>query len=386
MLRVAVLVLFAALPGVASASPSLVVDIGTGRVLHAEDAFKRWNPASLTKLMTAYAAFREIASGNLTLQSPVRISSNARNNPPARLGYPAGTVLTLDAALTIMIVKSANDVAVAVGESVSGEEADFVARMNAEAARLGMADTHFANPNGLYDAGQYTTAHDLAILVRAIRNEFPQFAHYFSTEAVRIGEETAPTYNILIGRFDGADGMKTGFVCASGFNLAGTATRDSTTLAAIVLGEKSQQARAEKAAVLLEQGFSALPREAEYPLLGEMAAPEGATTDVADMTSVVCTDEARANRWDGREVEGYMTFDTPSIHALTRAPEVVPVRTGGAVGSSKSATMLLGRLVRAIPVPDQKPERVTLYDDSDLEKYGLRPGFDAPVPGRRPES
>lgn len=378
-LRAAAFAILALAPRLAAASPSIVVDIGTGRVLHAEDAFARWNPASLTKLMTAYAAFSDIAAGRLTLQAPVRISANAANNPPSRMGYPVGTVLTLDTALTIMIVKSANDVAAAVGEAVEGSPDAFVARMNAEAARLGMTDTHFENANGLYRPGQYTTARDLAVLTRAIRTRFPQFAHYFSTEAIRYGDRVEPTYNLLLGRFDGADGMKTGYVCASGFNLVATATRGPTTLAAIVLGAPSQEQRADKAARLLEEGFAASAGESAYPPLAGLTRPADAPTEVANMRSVICTEEAEASRWDGRAVEGHMSFDTPSIHPLQRDLVAVPVRTGGAVGASRSAIMLFGKAVRTIPVPTERPERLSLFDEND-PKYQLRDGIPVPLP------
>jgi D-alanyl-D-alanine carboxypeptidase len=372
--------------GAAYALPSIVVDARTGMVLEQEDAFKLWSPASLTKLMTAYATFKEIESGNLTLQSPVRISSNAANNPASRMGYPVGTIVTLDNALTMMLVKSANDIAVAIGESVSGNEPAFVDRMNAEAARLGMIDTHFANPNGLNDGTQFSTARDLAILAAAIRREFPQYDSYFSTEAIRYGDTVLPTYNLLIGRFDGADGMKTGFVCESGFNLVASATRNGTTLIAVVLGEFSSKTRAEKAAVLLEKGFAAIATGENYPLVTDLARPAGLSSAVADMRPAICSEEARSKRWEGREAVGDMTFATPSIKPLTRDLVAVTVKTGGATGSSGTATTLLGRVVKQIPVPENRPERVSLVDDEDRVNYGLRPGFDVPVPDQRPET
>ncbi len=243
----------------AAANPSIAVDVATGKVYAQQDAFQRWYPASLTKMMTAYVAFRALQSGQMTLESPVRMTVNAAKEPPSKMGYKPGSVMTLDSALKIMLVKSANDVAVAVAEAVGGTESAFVQRMNAEAQRIGMVGSHFANPNGLHDPQNYTTARDLAVLAVQLRREFPQYAHYFATEAIDpgAGKKVQANYNILLGRYDGADGMKTGFVCASGFNLASSATRNGRTVLAIVLGADRQEARAVQAAQLMTDAFRA---------------------------------------------------------------------------------------------------------------------------------
>src|SRR5690606_1125978 len=169
----------------------------------------------------------------------------------SKMGYKPGSVMTLDNALKMIIIKSANDVAMAIGENIAGSQEQFVERMNAEARRLGMTGTRFANANGLHSEDQFSTARDLALLVRAIRTEFPEYDDYFSIEALSAGKNVIKTYNLLIGRFAGADGMKTGFICPSGFNLIATATRNGRTLAAVVLGAESGQQRAYLAADLL---------------------------------------------------------------------------------------------------------------------------------------
>ena len=233
----------------------MLFDLGTGKVLAHQDAFRRWHPASLTKLMTAYVTFRAVAAGELALDSPIKVTKHAAAEPPSKMGFKAGSVMTLDNALKMMLVKSANDIAMAVGENVGGSEEAFVARMNAEAQRLGMSESHFVNPNGLHSPEQYTTARDLALLVSAIRNEFPQYAPYFSIEGIKAGKKKLMSYNMLVGRYPGADGMKTGFVCASGFNMIGAATRGDKTLVAIVLGEKSAVGRTDIVAALLDRGF-----------------------------------------------------------------------------------------------------------------------------------
>src|SRR5690606_24158462 len=194
-------------------------------------------------------------------------------------------------------VKSANDVATAIGESLAGSESVFAAWMNAEAGRLGMRDSHFVNAHGLHSPEQYTSARDLALLVRAIRVEFPQYANLFSIEAIQSGKTKMPNGNLLVGRFAGTDGMKTGYICASGFNLVSTATRNGRTLAAIVLGSLSQVERAEMSAALLAQGFSRRSG-AGTPIanLKRGAVPTGPV----DIRNSVCTAEAAAKRNEKR--------------------------------------------------------------------------------------
>ncbi len=365
----------------AVAAPSVVVDKATGAVLHAQDAFEHWSPASLTKLMTAYVTFKAIRDGELALSAPVRMSEAAASVPPAKMGYGVGSVMTVDNALKMLIVKSANDIAVALAEAVSGSVPEFVERMNAEARALGMRNTRFANPHGLDDSAQYSTARDIALLASTIRREFPEHDAYFATEAIRTGEEVTPTYNILLGRFANADGMKTGFVCVSGFNMVASATRNGRTLIAVVLGEGSQKARAEKSATLLEAGFAGTLSQ-----IGSIGSFDGPDADgaVADVSGAVCSEEARNSRWDGRAIEGFITFDTPSITALTRAPVAVRAGLGGADGTSRSASMFNGVAIGALPIPQPKPERPSIPDATDVEAFGLKPGFDVPIPRPRP--
>src|SRR5262245_50476519 len=157
----------------------------------------------------------------------------------------------------MLLVKSANDIAVVLAEGVSGSVENFADLMNRHAQRLGMTQSHFVNPNGLPADEQITSARDMAILARAVIKEFPEYDYYWHLPGIRFGKRVQRNYNTLIGRYPGADGMKTGFICASGFNLVATATRDGKRLVAVVLGAPSSSARAIKAAQLLERGFSA---------------------------------------------------------------------------------------------------------------------------------
>ena len=174
---------------------------------------------------------------------------------PSKLGLPVGGQITVDVGLKVLIVESANDVAVMLAEGVAGSEEAFVARMNEAAQRLGMTAHPFANPNGLPDDRQVTTARDLAKLTRAIIVEFPEYADIFALPSVQVGKRMMRTHNRLLVSFPGADGMKTGFICDSGFNVVASATRDGRRLVAVVLGEPSVVTRTDRAANLLENGF-----------------------------------------------------------------------------------------------------------------------------------
>jgi D-alanyl-D-alanine carboxypeptidase len=381
--RVFIAVLAVLWTAAASAGPSMVVDVKSGRVLHAEDAFELWIPASITKLMTAYVAFKEIEAGRLTLKSPVRVSRRAANAPPSHMAYPIGTIVNLDNALKMLIIKSANDIAIAIAEAASGSVEDFSKRMNEEARNLGMTDSRFVNPNGLYEAGHYSTARDLALLARAIRLEFPQYDAYFSAEALGFGETVARSYNYLIGRFPGADGMKTGYVCESGFNLLGSATRDGKTLIAVVLGEMSSKDRAERAADLLVQGFEADANGGDYPLLNDLEKPERRSEEVADIRSTVCSQEANDARWADRSLD---SFDTAALTPMTREPMPVRVGPGNAEGMSRSVVLLFGQYFSDVPQPVERP--FTLTDEVNEQRrrarFDLEPKSEVPVPVERP--
>jgi D-alanyl-D-alanine carboxypeptidase len=242
-------------PSGAFAGPALVFEPYNGTVFYAEDPDAQWFPASLTKLMTAYVAFQALKAGTVKPDTKVICSQHAIGQAPSKLGLPLGGTITLDVALQVLIVKSANDVAVMIAEAVAGSEGAFVERMNEAAQRLGMTRTHFANANGLPDERQVTTARDLAKLARAIIIEFPEYADVFTAIQVQVGKQVLRTHNGLLVSLPGADGMKTGFICESGFNVVASATRDGRKLVAVVLGEQSVATRRVRATDLLENGF-----------------------------------------------------------------------------------------------------------------------------------
>jgi D-alanyl-D-alanine carboxypeptidase len=240
----------------ASAEALLVIEAETGKVLHSENAGQPWYPASVTKIMTIYSVLRAVKEGRLTLETPAKVSAAAAAQQPVKMGFPVGTIVTVDNALKMLMVRSSNDMAVVLAEAVSGSIENFADQMNRNARRLGMTQSSFVNPNGLPADDQITSARDLGILARALIREFPEHDHYWHIPAIKMGKTVMRNYNSLIGRYPGADGMKTGFICASGFNLVASATRDGKRLIAVVLGASSSQSRALKAAQLLERGFS----------------------------------------------------------------------------------------------------------------------------------
>ncbi|MCP9627358.1 D-alanyl-D-alanine carboxypeptidase [Rhodopseudomonas palustris] len=246
-----------ALPRLASAEALLLIEADTGKVLQAENATYPWYPASVTKIMTAYVTLKAVKEGRLTLDSLLTVSPVAASQSPSKMGFRPGTQLTVDNALKMMMVKSANDMAVVLAEGVGGSIDGFSEMMNATAQRLGMTQTHYVNPNGLPADGQVTSARDLAILARAVIRDLPEYEYFVHIPAIRFGKRVTYNFNKLIGRYPGADGFKTGFICASGYNLVASATRNGRRLIAVVLGANSGQDRAVKAAQLLERGFSA---------------------------------------------------------------------------------------------------------------------------------
>jgi D-alanyl-D-alanine carboxypeptidase len=237
------------------ANPTLVVDMKSGQVISAEDATKPWHPASTTKLMTTYVALKMLKAGEVKLDTPLQGTRKAASQKPSKIGIKPGQIITLDNALKILLVKSANDVAYVIAENLGGSADSFVNRMNTEAQRLGMRETHFTNPNGWHDSSQQTSARDLAILARALYLEFPDYRDYWGIGSVRLGNKIYKNTNGLIGRYDGAIGMKTGFVCASGFNVVALAERGGQTLLTVVLGATSSSGRTVQAAQLFDQGF-----------------------------------------------------------------------------------------------------------------------------------
>jgi len=239
---------------------AIVVDANTGEVLYARRADSKRYPASISKVMTLYMTFQALASGKLKLTDRVVVSPHAAAQAPSKLGIAAGGSVSVDDAIRAMCTKSANDMAVAMAEKLGGTERVFAALMTQKAQELGMTETHYDNASGLPDAGQISSARDIAILSRALLREYPQYYHYFSETDFRFEGRDERNHNHLLERVQGVDGIKTGYTAASGFNLDASAVRDGHRLIAVVLGGSTAVARDNHVAELLNVGFDVLHR------------------------------------------------------------------------------------------------------------------------------
>ena len=241
---------------------AIVIDARTGEVLYDKRADSPRYPASITKIMTMYLAFEQLASGKLQPSDMITVSAHAANQAPTKLGLRPGDTISVEDALHAMAVKSANDMAVAIAEKIGGSEPRFAAMMTLRAQELGMVNSRFVNANGLPDSRQISTARDIAILSRAVMRDFPQYYSYFSQETFVFRGVVMSNHNHLLGNMPGVDGLKTGFTSAAGFNLAASAVRNNNRLIAVELGGSSGAARNANVEDLLLTGFDIMDRRA----------------------------------------------------------------------------------------------------------------------------
>ncbi|MDQ2704965.1 MAG: D-alanyl-D-alanine carboxypeptidase, partial [Pseudomonadota bacterium] len=301
----------------------------------------------------------------------------------SKMGYPVGTILTLDNAIKIIMVKSANDIATSIGESLAGSEEAFAARMNAESKRLGMTGSHWANAHGLHDDDQYTTARDLGLLASALRREYPQYASYFSIEGLSFGKQVIPSHNKLIGRFEGADGMKTGYTCPAGYNLIASATRDGRTLMAIVIGATSVKSRNETAARLLAKGFS--EPTASGPTLAALKPSGAGIGQATNMREALCTkagSEALRKREREAAARDKKAGKPEPASYLTKREgprDLVPISIGTATGPAPAP-------IAAVLAQDAAEKAAQAAEEAKKQALiaaGFAPGI--PLPSWRPD-
>jgi D-alanyl-D-alanine carboxypeptidase len=232
---------------------AIVVEAESGRVLHAVNADQLRHPASLTKMMTLYILFEEIDGGRFGLGSELFVSPKAASQPPSKLGLKAGSTIRVADAIPAIAVKSGNDVALVVAENIAGSEPAFAQRMTRTARALGLENTVFRNASGLPDPAQITTAHDMGILARALQQRFPNRYAVFSQRTFTYRGHTYQSTNKLLGQVPGLDGMKTGYIRASGYNLAASVRRDGRRIIVIVFGGPSGAARDAQVTALVEE-------------------------------------------------------------------------------------------------------------------------------------
>ncbi len=242
---------------------SIIIDADSLEILHARKIDESRYPASLTKMMTLYLTFDALSRGELSLDEKLPISAHASRTPPVRLGLKAGASITVEQAIYALVVRSANDASVVLAERLGGSQREFAVLMSAKAKALGMQATIFANPHGLPDEGQLTTARDMAKLAEALLRNHRVYYPYFSTKSFRYQGRTYTNHNTLLGRVDGVDGFKTGFTNASGYNLVLSARRDGRRIIAVVLGGASGRSRDKHMADLIERGFEVLKQASQ---------------------------------------------------------------------------------------------------------------------------
>ncbi len=281
VLRAFSVLFFLSVPIAVAAAPyaAMVIDARTGKVLHSRNADTRLHPASLTKMMTLYVAFDAIERGEISLDKMVTISRKAAAEPPSKLGLKAGQKIKLRYLLRAAAVKSANDAATAIGEAISGSEAAFARRMNRMAAAMGMDRTTFKNAHGLTETGHLSTARDMTTLGRHVFYDFPDYYNLFSRKQTSAGTKTVSNTNRrLLGSYRGADGIKTGYTRAAGYNLVASAERRGERVIATVFGGRSVSWRNARVAELLDMGFDRSPSRVAVvkprrPVVGGEALP-----------------------------------------------------------------------------------------------------------------
>jgi len=287
----ALLVVMATAPLRAAPYAAMVMDARTGEVLHSRNADTRLHPASLTKMMTLYIAFEAVRNGELTMDTMVRVSQNAAAEQPSKLGLRAGQKIALRYLVRAAAVKSANDAATAIGEAISGSEAAFARRMTRTAKALGMTRTTFKNAHGLTASGHLSTARDMTILGRHLLYDYPEYYNLFSRQSTHAGIKTVSSHNRLLTSYKGADGIKTGYTRAAGFNLVASAQRGNERVLATVFGGKSSSSRNAKVAELLDLGFRRAPSQAPLRKPNRPAyagnAADGATGRVVRVSGAV---------------------------------------------------------------------------------------------------
>lgn len=341
--------ILAASPLMAAPYASIVIDARSGEVLYSENAETRLHPASLTKMMTLYIAFEEIERGNVSLDSMVTITKHAAAQPPSRLGLRAGQKIQLRFLIRAAAIKSANDAATAIGEFISGDEAAFAKRMTRTAKALGMNNTTFKNANGLTAQGHLSTARDMTILGRHLFYDFPEYYNLFARRSVDAGMATVNNTNRrFLDAYEGADGIKTGYTVAAGFNLTASAERGGKRLIATIFGGKSTADRNAKMMKLLDVGFGKAPRNApvnppnppayqggEEMLVADADLPEVA--DGAGKTVRVSMEMASSPRPAARPGAAAAPAETAPAETVVATAEAVEAMQDGIEGALAAA-------------------------------------------------
>ena len=344
---VALLALVFLLPTVALSAPyaAMVMDARTGEVLHSRNANTRLHPASLTKMMTLYVVFEAVENGEIGLDDYVRISRNAAAEPPSKLGLRSGQKIRLRYLIRAAAVKSANDAATALGEAISGSEAAFARRMNRTAKALGMTNTTFKNAHGLTESGHLSTARDMTILGRHVLYDYPEYYNLFSRTSADVGVATVNNTNRrLLAAYRGADGIKTGYTRAAGFNLVASAERGKERIIATVFGGRSSATRNARVAELLDMGFSRAPTNVSF------RAPRKPVYNPSGTAGHTI-----------RAVTAVKRSPYPQLRPTT-STRTDPIMIAEAIASAQSTPAPITAAVTKVPFPQLRPTHVTLTE------------------------
>ncbi|MGR4000363.1 MAG: D-alanyl-D-alanine carboxypeptidase [Alphaproteobacteria bacterium] len=315
--------------GVESASAryaSIVIEADSGRVLHSTNSDTRNFPASLTKMMTLYLTFEALERGDLSLDDKMSVSLRASGMAPSKLGLGRGSRIGVEDAIYALVTKSANDVAVVLAERLGGTEIEFARLMTERARSLGMSSTTFRNASGLPNRGQLSTAHDMARLSQALLSDYPGYYHYFRTRSFRWGGRTYRNHNRLLEKLAGTDGLKTGYIRASGFNVAASTERDGVRLITVVFGGQTGASRDSHAVSLTEKAFARLRSEGAL-----VSAGNGEKTSRA----LALVSAARASVGGGADVGG-------GVEVKAKADGVAAGITETTGGDGMLASLLVG--------------------------------------------
>jgi D-alanyl-D-alanine carboxypeptidase len=358
--------------GIAAVSPAaaqkfsaLAVDARSGEILFSKDADGARYPASLTKVMTLYILFQEMKAGRLTLNSRITVSRYAASRPPTKLGVRAGQTVSVEEAIKSLITLSANDIAVAIGEHIEGSETAFAQRMTRTAKALGMSRTLFRNASGLPDPRQVTTARDMATLGLRVQRDFPQYYPYFRTTSFKFGKRTIRSHNRLLGRFDGTDGIKTGYIRAAGFNLTTSARRGDKRIIGVVMGGRTGRARDNYMIAMLNKAFPKCEGGTQLAAAIEGTRPRPneeiqvasiANAPIADTPSKPEKKKRRAGRNDDQmpEAQGDIGgLDNAELAAHAQNASNLPGTTFAAVDADQAD---LARVSGEVASPDVVPQ------------------------------
>ncbi|WP_018012199.1 D-alanyl-D-alanine carboxypeptidase family protein [Sinorhizobium medicae] len=336
-------VLFFGTAQAAAGSASLVIDARTGRVLSAENPDTLNHPASLTKMMTLYMTFEALHRGQLAWKTPVPMSATAARKPPTKLGVRPGETITVQEAVYGMIVRSANDAAAAMAERLGGTEEGFARMMNAKARQLGMNRTFFVNASGLPASEQVTTARDMARLAVALMRHYPREYRLFSVQSFAFRRRVIRGHNNLMYRYQGMDGIKTGYTRASGYNLVSAVAEGKRRLIGVVLGGRSARSRDEKMAALLDQHLGRVSSPGR-PMIASANAPRLA--DVASLPGVSLS-------YAGTK---------PAVEALAAPAAAAPTTVPAAVAAASAPSFSNGWRIQLSTAPTAEGARKMLVE------------------------